>query len=329
MLALTLLLACEPHTIKLGADTGIVSDTPPDTGDADTGANDTAVGDSATDTGADDTGSPDTGETGTDTGTPDDSGADDTAAPACRPAAAIVRETLTLESGSNVRGYTGGAWGSTSTATDASVALNAEANCAANVTGTLAGTLWTLGDPSTVVCLGWGGSVTTTRQLAASATAPEATVAIPPPSEGEASLAYGTTRHLDRDTRFDRVRLEAASRLVIDAPLALHVDREFSSAGTLELAPGATLAVYVGGSLRLEWGSSLNPNGDAAAVQVHLTDDENVVLAYGASAVLQLDAPESAVSLEGATLAGTVNARTLRATWGTALHLDAAGVCAR
>jgi hypothetical protein len=327
MLAFALFLACEPHTIKLGADSGVVSDIPDDTGAADTSMGDSAAGDSATGDSAADDSANDTGGP-SDTG-PSDTGTDTGSRPPCRPASAIVQETLTLESGSNVRGYTGGAWGSTSTATDASVALNAEGSCAATVTGTLAGILWTLGDPSTVVCLGWGGSVTTTRQLTATATTTEPSAAIPPPSEGEVSIAYGATRHLDRDTRFDRLRLEGASRLVIDAPLALHVDREFSSAGTVELAPGATLSLYVGGSLRLEWGSSLNPNGDATAAQVHLTDDENVVLAYGSSAVMQLDAPGSAVALEGATLAGTVTARTLRATWGTGLHLDAAGVCAR
>jgi hypothetical protein len=338
MLALTLLLACDPHTIKLGADTGVPTD---DTGVTDTSGNDTASTDSAADTGATDTSGNDTGssDSATDTGIPD-TGADDTSTdtgatdtgtppPACRAAAAIVGETLTLAYGSTTDGYTGGAWGSTSTTSDATVALNAESSCAANVAGTLSGTLATLGDPATVLCLGWGGAVSHTERLTAPATAPATPVAIPPPSEGEVTVAYGATRHVSVDTRFDRLRLEGTSRLVVDAPLAIHVDGELSSAGTIELAPGATLDLHVTGSLRLEWGSTLNPGGDAAAVRVHVLDGENVVLAYGSSAVMRLEAPESAVTLEGATLAGTVTARTLGANWGTALHLDGSGVCAR
>jgi hypothetical protein len=318
---LVLLLACA-SSIQLG-DTP--SKTPnPDTGAADSGISDgpdTGTSDSA-DTGALDTGNADTGNA--DTGTVDSAEPDATD---CFGAGLLADASHTLDGGTTVDGYTGGVFEAPTT--DAQLAVNGTAACAASVSGAVDGGLWTGGDPDAVLCLGYGGAVSgAVAQLAAPLALPDAAPPELPSSAGPLSLGWGTSHVLRADTTLDSLSLQGSSTLTVEGDVRLRVLGSLQSAGTIALAPGARLRVWVDGGGRFEWGSAVNPSGDPASVTLYALGADDVALAWGAAAAMRVVHPGGRVNLEGGALTGAVAARELRAAWGSSLHVDMSAVCA-
>lgn len=318
MLLLLQLVACSAGSVKIGDTSSETSDDLGDTGAVDTGP---------VDTGATDSGSVDTGD---DSDTQDSADPDDSGTPSdCFASGVLLDASLSLDGGVTLDGYDGGPYGSSATRL-ARVSVNGTAACAASVSSALGADLWTGGDPATVLCLGYGGSVSgATSALSAPLALPTERVPLMPDSSGALSLGWGASQTLSADATYDSAQLENGSTLTVSGARTLWIDGDLSVAGTVSLTPGATLDIYVSGGARLEWGTLLNAGGHPSAVTLHMLGTDDLTLAYGSSAAMRVVHPDGRVNLEGGALVGTVAAGSLRAAWGSTLHVDMSGVCAR
>jgi hypothetical protein len=331
-----LLPACVPGKILLGDDTAAASDdraddTGADTDDTEDPSDTDDPGDSGDDT--DDPGDtgPDTedpGDTGTDTEDPGDTGEP---APDCVPYGLAASDSIELAYGAGVDAYdsTRGVWSSANSSSDAAISVNARSACALQVDGTVSGTAYTGGDPSTVGCLGWGASVSGGFvALPSAVTMP--TVSVPaglPSSSGDQSTQWGETWTIAGDTVLDDVVLAYGSTVEVTRSATVHVRGDLRSDGaTFNVASGATLDLYVSGDLQLAWGSAFNASGAPSSLRIHIVGSGNLSIANGAALTALVQQPDGELSNAG-TFSGTWIGQSARADWGATHHLDVSEGC--
>ncbi len=109
------------------------------------------------------------------------------------------------------------------------------------------------GDPDNVIAT-WSGSEITGEQRALEEPLDLAAVSMPEgapfdsPSEGHFSLWGSMTETIDSDRHFHHFQLSGTSRVTIEGDVTLVVDGNFqvTTFATVDLAPGATLRLYLG-----------------------------------------------------------------------------------
>ncbi|GDX81847.1 hypothetical protein LBMAG42_36580 [Deltaproteobacteria bacterium] len=312
MILLFLGIACGPSTIVLGEDgaSGLDSGGSDSGGNADSAGDsgDTAVGDSA-----------DTADT------------DDTSASAwCFPHGVIADERAEFAYGANVDSFdsSAGVYDASSAGSAAFIAVNGTGACAMTNGGTIRGEIGVGGDPASGYCEEWGASVTGgVSQLSGSISMP--TIAAPagmPASEGDVYVGWGEAAVWGGNAQFRSFRLGYGATLDVTDDAVVLTDDFANEGGTLTIASGKTLDLYVTGDVTLQYGSSDNVAGGPGQLNIYVIGGGTVSLAGGATVNARIYAPEAALTT-AATFSGAWVSATATAQWGSNTHLDAASLC--
>ncbi len=307
-------VACGPTTVvvddKPGAGTDTAAD---DTGldSADTGSD---TGDTASETG-DDTDDTDDTEPGPLTGD-------------CFDYALVIDQSAHLSSGSTFDSFdsTLGAYGGENVGSVATLSLNGDEACALLNGSTVQGTIAVAGDPEATYCEEWGAAVSGgVVELLTPATLPVVATPEVGDSQGDVTLTWGGASTWNADARYEDVSVAGGSTLSVTRSATVVVDT-LDVSGTIHIAEGERLDLYVRGSVNLGWGAALNAGGSPGQLRLWVLGVGPVTVAYGAGLNAWMLAPEAPVSHVG-TFGGAMAVRELATAWGAATHLDTSVIC--
>ncbi len=158
------------------------------------------------------------------------------------------------------------------------------------------------GNPASVIALYSRGEITGTQTTLAAAV-PMHTITMPsgmPASSGNWNLSAGTTT-LSANRRISNLNMSGGSTVLrVTAPVVLQVDGSVSVSGgsRLEIADGASLDMYVSGSIGLYNTCQLNMNtGDPARLRIFLS--AGIVLADKPKLCAQVQNPNGSMEMWG------------------------------
>ena len=301
--------ACGPTTV-------VVDDKPgTDSADTDTGT-DTA------DTGAD------TADTGTDTADTSDVTEPGPLTGDCFAHGVVIDRSAHLVSGSTFDSFdsTLGAYGGVNVGSEATISVNGDEACALKNGSAVSGTIAVAGDPETTYCAEWGAAVSGgVLELLASAPVPVVAAPDVGDSQGDVTLTWGGASTWNADARYEDVSVAGGSTLSVTRSATVVIDT-LDVAGTITIAAGERLDLYVRGTVSLGWGAALNPAGSPGQLRLWVVGAGPVSLAYGAGLNAWLLAPEALVTHVG-TFGGGMAVRELTTQWGAVTHLDSSVIC--
>ncbi len=193
------------------------------------------------------------------------------------------------------------------------------------------------GDPSDVIDLEDGASITGTQTAAVSHTAVMGRVALPtfPATSGSVSYTSGTTT-ISTNRRYNNLTVSGATTVLeISGSVALRVDGTFSVSGNAQvtLLPGATLDVYAYGITSLTGTAGINANtGTPARCRYFVMNTSSSNLTLSTSAVLcaQVVGQQAELDIAGtgsppAQFIGTFAGERITLTSRGQVHADLAG----
>ena len=312
---LVLLGACGP--------TSLVLDDPSDKGASD-------PGDTGADGGGDSAAQND--DSGEDSGDPAETG--ETAEPPadCLEYLFVAQSSIHFGGGSTVDAYDSalGAYSSDSASANATAAVNSTAACAFTLGGTVSGSAFTGADPGSGYCEEWGASLTGgASQLPSAVDMPE--IELPaglPSSEGAITFGWGEVYEIPGDAHYDSVAVGYGGAMTVATSGIVWVEGDFAvDGGSLTVNAGDTVELYVGGNLRVGYGSALNSGGEPAQLRIRMLYGGTVTFDYGANVSAIVEAPFSDFANNGALFAGTFIGNSATSAWGAATHLDLSRQC--
>ncbi len=290
------------------------------------------------DTAADDSGldSADTGsDTGSDTGTDTADSGDDTDDPDpgpqtgdCLEYGVVIDQSAHLASGSSFDSFdsTLGAYGGANVGSVATISLNGDEACALLNGSTVQGTIAVTGDPEANYCEEWGAAVSGgVVELVTPATFPVVATPDVGDNQGDVKLTWGGASTWNADARYEDVSVAGGSTLSVTRSAIVVVDT-LDVAGTISIAEGERLDLYVRGTVNLGWGAAVNTAGSPGQLRIWVEGVGPVTLAYGSGLNAWVLAPEAPLSHVG-TFGGALAVRELATQWGAATHLDTSVIC--
>jgi hypothetical protein len=309
------------------SDSDTDGDTDGDT-DADTDADTDSDSDTDTDTDSDsdtDTDTDSDSDTDTDTDTDSDTDVD------CLPFGFSVSENVVMDSNAFIDSFdsTLGPYGGTNVSAEATVSANSTVNCAYQLSSAaINGDAWVGpgGDPAEVICLEFGAEVT------GGTFALDAPVAIPlntepsgmPASEGDKVVEFSAEEFWSSDRHFDDLSVTSNAAITISGNPRVLVDgNALVSSGSIELAEGSSLRLYVSGNLTVEFSSELNTvEADPSRLVIYMLGSNEVVIDSNSSAYAAAFNPEGTLVVSSGEFHGAFVGHALDASFNAGLHHD-------
>jgi hypothetical protein len=239
---------------------------------------------------------------------------------------AAVSGTINL-SGGPVDSYDSskGPYGGTNVGSNAVLGTNSTAPAAITASAPVSGDAYSgVGSiPATsIVGTVTGTKTALTAPLTIPAPAPMPTNV--PPSSGALSITNGYV--LSTDMQVSSVSISGGSTLSVVGQRILRVNGDFSVSGgaTIDIPSGASLSIYVSGTISISGNSSVYNTGTSPPRLIFYSTGSNPVTLSGSSSFYALiDAPNSAVSLGGgATFYGAIMSASLSTGGGAVIHND-------